>query len=372
MSKFIYVRNRNLPIIPKTKYDYGLYMKLRRDPEVISNTFGGLNRFVTNDGKSGMFINDDRYTFIGDLNYHIDRIPLSLKENAETVTDNFINDLIQDISIRVGEKISKFDRDLVNGTLRNTNNKYDAIKKEIVLAIVEVSREYKKRGHDFKNDPNFANSYIFNTKTYKFINNISNALKVYFDAERERYDIDVKPFAKSDQFQLKKRNYFRDLSKEKLINLFPKDDRYNWITKNKANLPEEKYGLTYGDYDMYESRVSKNKNIRKKSDIILQNLYKGNAKFKRAVKSYSENRVLHDIIYIKDGVKDIEFADTGKTLKTKNGVTKFKTIGSNEKEYRYEDKQLYVDGKSLGKYKFLKFTNEDTGKFIVVFIKKVV
>lgn len=372
MSKYIYIRNRNLPIKPQSKFDYGCYLKLRRDNELVSKTFGGLDKFVTNDGKIGMYTNDDVYTFNGDINYHLDKIPLSLKPDAEEISSKFIDDLIQDISVRVGKKVSELNRDSCNKHLRNTNNKFDPIKKEIVWAIIEVARNYKLKGYDLKNDPNFNNSYIFNTKTYKFINNVSKSLKVYFDKEKDRYKINVSPFKKSEQFQVKKRNHFRDLSKEKLNLLFPKSDRFNWITKDKAKITEEKTELVYGEEDIYEAGVSKNLSTSEKSKITLKNIFNGNKEFEKTINSYSENNVMYDIIYIINENKNIEFIDNGRTFKDANGVIVFKKIGSDEKNFRYENKNLYINDKLLGKFKYLKNTNENTGRYIHVFIKKVV
>ena len=127
-----------------------------------------------------------------------------------------------------------------NEVLNNTNNKFDPIKNEIKLSTTEVTGKYLKNGYDLKSDLRFKNSLLFNTKTYEFIGNLSKILKIYFFKERERYSNDVDPFSGAKDLRRQKaEEYFQCLTREKMNDIIPKKNRFNWITKQNAILPKE-------------------------------------------------------------------------------------------------------------------------------------
>jgi len=378
----IFLRKRDLPTNPKTPLDYGCFLKIRRDPEIIKKHFGNLERLVTKDGKTGIYANEIMYTYNGtDLNKQIipnpDKsilLPVSLRENGPKLTEDFVNDIIQNISIRVGNKIATFDRSTHNKVLRNTNKKFDDVKKEIMFAIKEVKKKYKKMGIHFEKDEKFSCSNLFNTNCFHLVNNISKTLKVYIDQNKERYVVDVAKFKKDkNRLTAKKIDYFKKLVREKLEDMIPSKEAFNWIVERKAELPEEKVSLTFEEDDIYDNPVSKKESIDDVAVITLDNFFIGHPKFERFIKKRISQQSKFDTIIVKrqNGINDLKMIDFEETLNVeKNGDMKFEA-NDGDQRYNYMNKHMYVNDKDLGRYKFIEFETDMQGR-LLVFLKKVI
>ena len=378
----VFVRKKDLPINPKTPLDFGCFLKIRNDPEIIKKHFGNLDRFVTKDGKTGVYVNETMYTYNGpDLNKQIiprpDKsilLPVSLREDGPRLTEDFVNDLIQNISIRVGNKIATFDRSTHDKVLRNTNNRFDDVKKEIMFAIKEVKKKYKKMGIHFGKDDKFSCSNLFNANCFHLVNNISKSLKVYIDQNKERYVVDVAKFKKFKQRMAEKKvDYFKKLVREKLEELIPVKEAFNWVVEKKAVLPEERITLAFEEDDIYDNPVSKTPSVDDVAVVTLDNFFKGHPKFERFIRKRISQESKFDTIIVKrqNRANDLKIIDFEETLNVeKNGDMIFEADDGDQK-YNYTKKHLYVNDKDLGRFKLIEFETEMPGR-LLVFIKKVI
>lgn len=374
MQGFIELRQKDLPINPRSKYDLGYHMTLRRDPELLDKTFD-LNKFVTISGKCGLFPNEKTYIYAGDLNFFVNKIPFSLKPEAEEITKRFVDDLIQNISIRVGKSVANYKRDKFNSILRNTNHRYDLIKQEIRKAIKEVTTKYKRKGYDLKKDPRYAQSYLYSTKCNELISDISRSLKLHFDSEKERYSNDVKLYANMPVIGTEKKiKYFQDLTRENLLkpSMLGKKNPFNWIVKEKASISKENSSLVYGDDDLYENNTTKTIHQEYDAKVKLEHLLKGNPDFNEFVSDMSN--VDRDVIYIRmseDPKKNVRHIDVTKSFK-KAGLNHytFERFNPKKSSFIYKDKELFEDGDCIGKFKFYEYHPEDQDKSYFVFLKK--
>lgn len=372
MPEYIYIYKKDIPIEPKTPLDYGYPLKVRKDRELIAKTFGGsLTKFITKDGKTGLFPNETDYVFDGDLNYFYLKLPVSLKPDAEQIVKNFIDKLKQNVSIRMGCEINKFDREQYNRYMLNTSNKFDPIKKCIKVAMREVSKEFQKDGHDLENDPRISNCQMFNPKQYEFINTISQKCKLYLDKEKDRYKIEVLPYQNTTQLGKKKREYFQALIKEKLNEIFPKKQHLKWILKEGGKLDKENFVMKYNMKDIYQSKVELKRDYRKVENLNMTTVLNKFPKLKDFICNVSKKTAFNTFIIINGKEEPIKFLDVTSTLKI-NGMMTFANYQDGEKKYKYENKCLYVNNKLVGKFKCIKEGNIKNGTGITMFIRKIV
>lgn len=357
--KYIFVRKKDLPLNPKTPLDYGCYLKIRNDPEVIAKAFGSLERFITKDGKVGIFPHEKYYVFVGELN-DID-IPPSLNPDIEKTLQDFVDQVKQNISVRLSKKICSFNKESFENILLNTNNKYDDIKKEIKLSIREVTKEYKNK--KLQHDPRLTNCQLFNSKQYQFINNVSRSCKLYLNNEKKRYDVEVSHF--KDQMDSRKVSYFQTLIKEHLDEIFPKSRYFNWCVKSNAKLQEPKYVMNYDSSQIYKSKVEIKVKNDKKIELTLDNILESYPNLKSYVQNVSNNAPYNTFVIIKGKVDITKFVDLSKSLKEENKVVTFSNFENGEVNYKYKDKMLFENDVNLGKFKLKQFDN------VIVLIKKI-
>ncbi len=347
-------------------------MKLRKDWEVIKKTFGKLDNFVSSDGSIGISSNETHYIYNGDLNHYIGKIPLSLKPEANKVTNDFIEDLKQAISIRVSNKIANYDSAEFDRVMKNTNNKYDSFKKEIRSAIKEVAISYKRKGYDFESDPRFSNSYIFNDRMHNFVSAISQNCKLFFEQEKDQYQVNVSHFRDTSNFEKKKIEHFKALTRKKLDELIPSTDLLNWVMNKKAFIGKGKYDLLYGSKDIYQTNVTKKVSNRKIKGVELRNVFRTNPEFKSLVEEISKETDCNVILVeAKEKENNTAFGDFIKSFKKENGTVTFSKFGDFKKDvYVYKDKHLYKNDVCLGKFKFHEYDNDINKKQIIVFLQQ--
>ena len=105
MIEYIYIRQKHLSLDEDetNPYDYGYFLKLRKDPQEIYKIFGPKEKFVSTNGRMGLNSEDNEYIYDGKIKPLESKIPLNLRENFESVFGEFLEDLKQNISVRLSK-----------------------------------------------------------------------------------------------------------------------------------------------------------------------------------------------------------------------------------------------------------------------------